>query len=367
MKIAIIFGNDGSDVRLQKTCQSLVALGHDVHFIGWCRRPDLLSDSNLDGVTQHVLTHRVPHRRSTLFGQVRFTIHAILTVMKLSPECVTAVNEDNVLRILGLKGFVYSCLVCEIYDSHKDKISKGRFFKNIFIGALCDLARWASNYIIVTDERRKAELGRFESKAKIIGNYPNDPGTFFRTIQPRGEVTVFVSGTISRSRGIDSLLKALVYAPDVVVVGAGWLCDEFSESKFRTHLQVRFVGSLSPQASLEMAAESDVILAMYEPNCKNNIMASPNKIYDAMSVGRPCIINSEALVSKWISAKNLGYVVDYDDEKELGHVLGNLAQSRTAMLQDAERKRQLFDEGYSWESVFPTLAEIYGKDETVFD
>jgi hypothetical protein len=39
MRIALIHGNDGSDVRVGKTCRSLARLGFDVHFIGWDRRP----------------------------------------------------------------------------------------------------------------------------------------------------------------------------------------------------------------------------------------------------------------------------------------------------------------------------------------
>jgi len=46
MRIALIHGNDGSDVRVGKTCRSLARLGFDTHFIGWDRRPE--ADKEID-------------------------------------------------------------------------------------------------------------------------------------------------------------------------------------------------------------------------------------------------------------------------------------------------------------------------------
>jgi hypothetical protein len=71
MRIALIHGNDGSDVRVGKTCRSLARLGFDVHFIGWDRRPGADKEIDLGGATAHVIRTRRPTVAATCRGQAR--------------------------------------------------------------------------------------------------------------------------------------------------------------------------------------------------------------------------------------------------------------------------------------------------------
>jgi UDP:flavonoid glycosyltransferase YjiC (YdhE family) len=37
MRILLLYGTDGSDIRTVKLCRSLSRQGHEVHFVGWHR------------------------------------------------------------------------------------------------------------------------------------------------------------------------------------------------------------------------------------------------------------------------------------------------------------------------------------------
>ena len=115
MKIAIVFGNDGGDVRLAKTCRTLSRQGHEVHFIGWVRRPDLPSSQKLPGIKYHLLVHRVPQRRSTVVGQVLFTRHALRSLMLIKGlrHSGHLFQETSLLRLLlmGLLMIVFMNLI----------------------------------------------------------------------------------------------------------------------------------------------------------------------------------------------------------------------------------------------------------------
>lgn len=359
MKIAIVFGNDGGDVRLAKTCRTLSRQGHEVHFIGWVRRPDLPSSQKLPGIKYHLLVHRVPQRRSTVVGQVLFTRHALRSLMLIRPDTVIGVNEDNILRVLPLWKTCYKKLVCDLYDSHIDRLSGHNFLIRTTAFIFCSIAKLVSHKIIATDEARREKLGWVRNRTTVIGNYPEDPGRHVAATPVNGPAKLFVSGTLSQTRGLDTLYKALDQSPEIRVIAAGWIADDFTRNYFIKHEQVDFRGSITPQESLSLAAECDALLTMYAPTCQNNIMASPNKIYDAMSVGRPIIINKEALVSDWVSQEGLGHLCGYYDFSALAYILNKLLSDRASLNSFIVKSRNLFETGYSWEAMDEKFLSTY--------
>lgn len=363
MKIAIVFGNDGSDVRLLKTCRSLRLLGHQVHLIGWNRRPDLNAATPPDGVIPHVIDYRVPTRRSTFLGQWAFTKHALSTLSRLRPETVIAVNEDNAIRVLPLYGSAYKHLVCDIYDSHIDRFSNHLLPIRTAAYSVSKLAQTLSDSVIVTDDRRQRCLGVNIGKSYVIGNFPEDPGEILSKQPVTGPLTIFVSGSLSKMRGLDTLIKVLETNQSLRIRAAGWFSDTFSENVFARHQQVEYLGRLTPFQSLEEAAKCDAVLAMYAPTNKNNIKASPNKIFDAMSVGRPVVINSEAEVSGWVTDNGLGFSCPYYDHSQFTAILEVLKTQRDSLNHFAASSRSLFQTGFSWESTLPIFKDLYGESQ----
>lgn len=360
MKIAVVYGNDGSDVRIAKTCATLVKLGHDVHFVGWNRRPDVNKSTDLPGTTRHVVDHAVPNLGSTWSGQLAFTRHAIKTLRQLRPDAVHAVNEDNILRIGWLKGWAFQKLTCDVFDSHIDRQSHRLWPVRSAVFGLVQATRWWCDQLIATDDVRFETFGWARRKTIVIGNYPTDPGPDLAFQFPTGSPKVFVSGTLARDRGVEQLLNAAKQVPGFRIIAAGWAADDYSANVFLKDPIVDFLGHITPQQSLEVAASCDALLAMYAPTCRNHILASPNKIYDALSVGRPVIVNSEARVSNWVDAHKVGHSNPYYDEAPLAEFLNSLIARRATLNEYATRARELFLQGYSWEAMESRLADIYG-------
>ncbi len=359
MKIAVVYGNDGSDVRIAKTCATLVKLGHEVHFIGWNRRPHVEKDASLPGVTSYLVQHPVPKLGSTWSGQLAFSQHAIKTLWKLRPEVVSAVNEDNVIRVGWLKHIAFRKLVCDVFDSHIDKSTNSSLPVRAISYLLANASRWWSDQLIATDELRYQFFGRYQPKTIVVGNYPTDPGPEWAKQFPMGPPKLFVSGTLSKLRGIEQVVAAAEQMPELKVIAAGWAADEYASDVFLKHPNVEFLGHITPRQSLEIGASCDAFLAMYAPTTRNHIFASPNKIYDAISVGRPVIINSEAKVSEWVRHHNVGFTPDYADANALAGYLKTLVQQRAELPEFAQRARTLFQSGYSWESMERRIAEMY--------
>ncbi|HXV77650.1 MAG TPA: glycosyltransferase [Candidatus Polarisedimenticolaceae bacterium] len=359
-RIAIVYPNDGTDIRIGKTCRSLSAAGFDVHFVGWDRRPGPPRAIELGGAERHVMTLGTAEARGDASGTLRFAGHVQRTLRRLRPEFASAVNEEYALLVLPLRRIAYRHLVCDIFDSLADRRSAAAVLSRWAARLICAAGRSGADRLIVTDEARLARLGRHRVKATVVANYPEDPGDELALVRPAGPTKVYVSGTLSAARGLREILEALESIDDARIVAAGWPYDDYARRIFLTHDKVRYCGAISAASSLARAAECDAVFAFYAPDSLNNRMASPNKVYDAMGVGRPVIINREVALSRWVEQHELGFVCPYHDRAALGRVLAALGERRGRIASFAERARRLFKQGYSWARMEARLLELYG-------
>ena len=359
MRIAIIHGNDGSDVRIGKTCRSLSSMGFDVHFIGWDRRPGQPKAIDLGRAAHDVMTHPTPLGRATIAGQLRFARHVARALRRLRPDVACCVNEDCALMVLPLRGLFYRRLVCDVFDALADRHSDKPWPLRSALRAVSEIVRTGADRLIATDAARFERFGRFRRKTVVVENVPEDPGPALAEALPTGPAKVYVAGTLTAGRGLSQVLQAADRAGDVEVVSAGWPYDAFASDTFLAHPRVTFHGIVTAAQSLALAAGCDAVLCYYAPTSTNNLYASPNKVHDAMSVGRPVIINTEVRVSRWVTRNRLGWACPYDDAGALAAVLAALADRRARLPAFAARARRLFLAGRTWTRMEAVLRALY--------
>jgi glycosyltransferase involved in cell wall biosynthesis len=221
------------------------------------------------------------------------------------------------------------------------------------------ISRIGADRLIATDIARYERFGSFKEKCIVVENYPEDPGEDLANTPLGGPIRIYAGGSMSVRRGLEQLIDVVETTPNVEIISAGWLYDNYATNVFAKHPKVSFHGIVKANESLRLAAQCDAIFAFYEPNSVNNRQASPNKVYDAMSIGRPIIINEEAAVSKWVVENNLGFRLPYTDIDGLRRIVESMEEQRRFLPEFAQDKRQLFNEGYSWEKVEPRLYELY--------
>ena len=360
-KITLIHGNDGSDVRIGKMCRSLSRLGYDVSFIGWDRRPDTTERSiDLGSANTKIMRLATKHGRATILGQIKFTSFAIKTLIRQKPNVLCAVNEDLALMFLPFKRILFSKLVCDIFDPFDDRHSGKGFLHKIVSKTVAFLSRFFCNHLIATDENRKSRLGKFSSKTTVIENMPEDPGDGFSKASPTGPTAIYVSGTLNEGRGIKQILAAVEKLPETRIIAAGWTYDDYAQDIFVNHPRVDFRGIVTLAQSLELASQCDAVLCYYAPTSDNNLNASPNKIFDAMSVGRPCIINSETKISAWVAEKEYGFLCPYEDVETLTDIINSLLEKRKQLPEKAITWRADFCKNYCWSKMEARLNRMYG-------
>jgi glycosyltransferase involved in cell wall biosynthesis len=359
--IAIVSGNNGTDVRIGKVCRSLSRLGFDLHLIGWDRRNGIKKKLELGATKIHMMNLTTPYGRATILGNLYFAFYAAHILKSLRPKTVCCIDEEYAIMLLPAKYVLYRHMVCDVFDGLNDRFSnRGKLYR-LVLYIISQISRLGSDCLIATDNTRYERFGRYKSKSIVIENYPEDPGENLAKTQLEGPINIYASGSLSTKRGLRQLVQMLDSTNNVKVISAGWLYDDYSTNIFIKHPKVTFLGILTAKESLEKAALCDAVFSFYEPNSENNRYASPNKIYDAMSVGRPIIINEEVILSQWVVDNSLGFRLAYNDVDELKRIVQNLKMRRLSLISYAKHSRQLFQKGYRWEEVEKKLYSLYNK------
>jgi hypothetical protein len=360
VKIAYVARQDGTDMRISKECNSLLAAGHDVTLIGWDRTPGQQRPDPMPDVPRRLL------RREASFGPravarsyPAFVGHIARQLRELRPDVVHCVNEDLAGVALALRRRMRFRVVCDLFDSVALRWSAASRPMRAAADMAARFVHERSDALIATDAARAALLRRH---AYIVPNYPVDPGPelALTCLPSSGRLRVYVGGTLTRNRGLSAICTLLDSGLDLQPVTAGWTYDRFA-SDFTQRPEVEHHGLVTPQQSLKLAASCHVILCFYEPSNRNNIMASPNKIYDAMCVGRPVIISEETLVARWVTQQRLGYAVPYHDTSALASLIGSFPRGSRTVSETAVRLRSVFETGYSWKVAEQSLFAAYAS------
>jgi hypothetical protein len=339
-KLLYLCLNDGSDTRINKEVRTL-STQFAIHYLGIGRSQE--QSFVKPYCAQFTLIHG-HHKEKMTF--VRYWQKASRLLRRGEYHSVHVINEQLVWLFFP---FLYRHrTVLDIFDSV--------FLKSG--GRLDWLQRFTYRLpgtIIVTDDNRRGLMpAAFLPKVKVVENYPYRYTAHTRRNGGSDELLIFYNGSMSQSRGTGWLRSLLDLDEKVRVKMAGWVYDEPTR-ELSIHPRVDFLGVISQQESMQVAASCDYILSLYEPVNQNNINASPNKIYDAIQVRTPVIINKEVKIAAFVEAQGIGYVLNSFYATGLAGVKEELIARKGSYQFSANLLGR-----YTWEAVENKLLAAHG-------
>ncbi len=343
-RILYLSFNDGSDMRVNKELRTLsqvaevelVALGEDP---AQCYAAQLV----------HTL-HFIRGPRKSLGTLARYFLSCIRLLLSHSYSSVHIINEPQLLALWPFLWFQKN-VVLDLFDSiflKKNRPgNKWRLLKKITYAPV--------SRIIVTDENRFGLLPDFAKPlSTIVPNYP-----YYIPSPPPKErspgLTIMYYGWLGELRGTETIRNLLAHDPNLRVLMAGWLADEPSR-QLTNHPQVEWLGVLPQEQALGIVARrADYILCVYAPTNENNINASPNKIYDAIQVRTPVIMNAEVQVSNFVQSNWIGYILPNYRISDHLQITRELFEKRCnyAFTEDLR-------ETYTWQKAEGALVKAHG-------
>lgn len=138
------------------------------------------------------------------------------------------------------------------------------------------------------------------------------------------------------------------------VGGFGILADYFKDIS-KKYNNVYFYGAMNYTDVLKLESECDILFATYNPQIPNHRYSAPNKLYEAMALGKPIIVCKDTGVDEFVETYNLGKAIKYD-AKDFVRTVIYLSIAKT----DYSKSKELFENQYSWDKMKIELEKIYG-------
>jgi glycosyltransferase involved in cell wall biosynthesis len=367
MKVAFIARNDGTDMRQTKICNSLCRLGHEVMYIGWNREPEKQRALQLDErIQRRVFTWSAGFGEVAIGGWPQFYRYVVDTLARFRPDVVHVRDEPLAAIFLPLKHVLYRHLILDVFDSLAARDLRAPL-QRAGAWVLRSSAHIGSSRIIETSDQLKAMLGRHAAKALVVLNVPEDPGEATARDYPTdAALQICTGGSLSRTRdGLETLLKAIERLPSgaVQVQASGWLHDDYARNDFINHPAVRYRWLDSPDDFRRVAARCDALTYLRGDAGATEYRSwvLPNRIFDAMSIGRPIIVSSEMKIARWVEEQGFGLVCDPGDVQGLADLFLTLRARRSELPIFAENVRRIYTSQYTWAVMEQRLKALYDE------
>lgn len=235
------------------------------------------------------------------------------------------------------------------------------------------LAQQADAVITVNDSIR-VELGRrFRSDPIVVMNCPPlgpEPEPRFKSpLRSRfdlGSRPVMVHhGGISEGRGILDTVAALNHLPPevaLVILGNGALVPRLVElavdPRYRARLFVHPAVSMADVRAWISGADVGVIA--FEPINRNNVLGTPNKLFEYMAAGVPSVVSDFPEMRRIIADTGAGVTCEPGQPKSIAAAASNLLFEEPDRRADRSRRcRAAAVERYNWETEGAKIVDIY--------
>lgn len=317
--IRILFISHGTlkgDVRLLKISRFLFNKGFQLSFLGWDRSGnEPTEDSNFINI-EYVLKYMSNNKIQLFFSYFLFVFK---TTLKLNNRIKKEKRENTetviyyAINFLGGLSIYFNSLfhpdLIYIYDIY-DEFSKSYrfpFFIKKIINRLDYKVRKRAIKIIHVEENR------VDSKDKNYIIIRNTPFDFYKNdyVEEEKEKTFAITGWLNKTRGMESIYLFARDNSDFKFIIAGQFKDKNIENKFKSLNNVEIYDFMEQDKLFNLIKKCRGIFSLYDPTIEINRLAASNKLYDAMMLGIPVIVNKEIEAAQFVKKHNIGFIVDY--------------------------------------------------------
>ena len=315
-KVVIAFlGSFKFDARCLNMANSLYKNGYNVFIV------DELSDNKIFKSDKYNILHVNTKSKRGIGRYLRFSRSVQDIVYKIRPNIFIS---GDIFSLRVCSNIKWSCL--KVYDCRelysqlsalKDKPIK-QFFWEKFEKINY---KYVDKVIVTAQKDRDYLISRYGNKnINIIFNYPNisikDSSLDLRqkySISEHKKIFLY-QGAIQAGRGIEEMIKLLLYFEDSVacIAGEGLFKREIIKIsiKLKVEKRVFFTGNIPYEKLISVSQQADIGFALIQPISQSYRQALPNKLFEYGLAGLPTIASDFVEMKKYINKYNLGIAVN---------------------------------------------------------
>ena len=351
-----------------KEAETLVEAGYQVSILGWDRTGDLPGRESIGAIQLYRLPIRSQYGTGlgNLPNLLRWQAGLLAWLFRHRSEfdLVHACDFDTVLPGLVWKWLRGGQLVYDIFDFYADHLRNTPEWIKTLIQRFDLWVIDRADAVILADDSRTSQIaGASPRRCAVIYNSPQDEQVELRTRPDREErrgLHLGYVGLLQVERGILELLQVMERHPEWTMDMAGYGGDEQVIIPVIEELDnVTWLGRIPYDQALKVYQAADVLFATYDPIIPNHRYSSPNKVFEAMMLGKPIIVAEDTNMDRIINESRSGLVVPYGDPEALEAALVRLQKDPDLRLRLGENGRKAYDEVYGWDTMAGRLRDLY--------
>jgi glycosyltransferase involved in cell wall biosynthesis len=274
-----------------------------------------------------------------------------------------ACDFDTVIPATIIKFLWGKKVVYDIFDFYADHLrNTPGWIKRIIRWMDQKCIDWVDGVILADDARWEQIRGANPKRNAVIYNTPNDTWHHLKNepVSQGNDFRLAYVGLLQVERGILEFLDVIARHPGWSLDLAGFGGDsDLIQEQAEGMSNVKLHGKIPYQKALEICSQADVLFATYDPIIPNHRYASPNKVFEAMMLGKPIIVARGTNMDSIIERYECGLVVDYGDALGLETVLSTLKNDHKLRLRLGKNARQAYDSVYNWHFMESRLLNLY--------
>ena len=354
------------DQRPLKEAHFLAKAGKAVTILAWDRELETSSDSVFgDGVVIRRMRVGAGHGTPVLTVP-KLLLFYLWSFAHLIFSDVDAIHCHDVDTLPV--GFVTKALRLNrtklVYDMHDLPEAFLRFFPltRFTQAAFLASSRRMADAIVVVNDRFVTYLTKLGFPAKKLVVVMNAPPLeeVRRPKKRRRGFNVLYYGWLGEERGVRLLVEAIVGVDGVTLTlaGRGELSGFVQEASAK-NTSIRYLGWLKMEDLNPVIEQADLIPSLYEPRTRNALMATPGKLFTAMSLSIPSLVPRGTYQAEIVERFRCGVVVDWKDPGDVRRAIRELATNDRLYGELSEASYEAFRSSFSWEVMGGRLASAY--------
>ncbi len=324
------------DPRLEKEVTFLTK-EYEVTILAWDRGRECPAAERKDGYTiyRSHIKGRYGAGITNLRSLIGWWLYELVWLLRHNFDIVHACDFDTYPPALLVAKLKRKKIIYDIFDFYAEMVLHvPSFVKKLIKKIDLFLIRFA-DAVIIADDMRKKQLKDAHPK-RLITIY-NTPLDVFEGSRPReedspknGDFILGYIGLLKRERGLDQMIEVVNRIQNARLIIGGYGADEaYLREKIKDNPRITFLGRVTPyQKTLEILSASDALLAFYDPRISLHKSASPNKLFEAMMLGKPIIINRGIGADEIVEQYKCGLVVAYDNIDQIKVAVKNLIENK---------------------------------------
>ena len=226
----------------------------------------------------------------------------------------------------------------------------------------------ATATIICTEDRESQIEGSKPKNLTVIHNTPSVPKEMVDILSFKDEIssddnsnlTLTYVGALSEKRFIKSAIEIIKDIPNITlhIAGMGTL-TEYAKDMSSKYTNINFHGMVDYKEALKLYSKTDLMFALYDPGVPNHKYSAPNKVYEAMMLGKPIIVAKNTGMDKIVKDNEMGLIINYS-EKEFKNLLFSILD-KSINLEELGTNAKRAYQNYSWCEMKERLVNLYKK------